>query len=67
MKCGKKSYFTKDYKGDQQNYAVKGTNMTQNNNHIKVTRECLIKYFAFCYNSAQRVYKDAKYGVGQWL
>ena len=26
IKCGKKGYFTKDYKGGQQNYAVKGTN-----------------------------------------
>ena len=67
MKCGKKDYFAKDYKGGQQNYAAKGINMAQNNNYVKATREYLIKYFAFYYNSAYRVYKDTKYGVGQWL
>ena len=39
--------------------------MAQNNNYIKVTKEYLIKYFAFYYNSAYKVYKDTKYGVGQ--
>ena len=67
MKYGKKSYFAKDYKGSQQNYTVKGTNMAQNNNQVKAIRECSIKYFAFCYNSAYKVYKDTKYGVGQQL
>ena len=67
MKCGKKGYFTKDYKSGQQNYAVKGINMAQNNNYIKVIREYLIKHFAFYYNSACKVHEDAKYGVGQWL
>ena len=38
--------------------------MGWNNNYIKVIKECLIKYFAFYYNSACKVYKDAKYGVG---
>ena len=38
--------------------------MSQNNNYIKATREYLIKYFAFCYNSAYRVYKNAKYSIG---
>ena len=37
--------------------------MAQNNNHIKATKKYLIKYFAFYYNSAYRVHKDAKYGV----
>ena len=27
IKCGRKGYFTKDCKGGQQNYIVKGTNM----------------------------------------
>ena len=38
--------------------------MSRDNNDIKVIREYLIKHFAFCYNSAYRVYKDTKYGVG---
>ena len=37
--------------------------MSQNNNQVKVIRKYLIKYFAFYYNSACKVYKDAKYGV----
>ena len=37
--------------------------MAWNNNHIKATKEYSIRHFAFCYNSAYRVYKDAKYGV----
>ena len=64
MKYSRKGYFAKDCKGGQQNYIVKGTNMLRNNNQVKVIKECLIKYFAFYYNSACRVYKDAKYGTG---
>ena len=40
--------------------------MAQNNNHIKIIKEYLIKHFAFYYNSACKVHKDAKYGIGQW-
>ena len=65
IKYGKKSYFIKNYKGSQQNYIVKGINTSQDNNYIKATREYLIKHFAFYYNSAYRVYKDAKYGIKQ--
>ena len=66
IKYGKKSYFIKDCKNSQQNYIVKSTNMAQNNNYIKVIREYLIKHFAFRYNSACKVHKDAEYGVGWW-
>ena len=38
--------------------------MLKNNNQVKVIRECLIKHFAFYYNSAYKVHEDAKYGVG---
>ena len=34
--------------------------MSQDNNKVKAIRECLIRHFAFNYNSA---YKDAKYGI----
>ena len=37
--------------------------MTWNNNHIKTTRKYLIRHFVFCYNSAYKVYKDAKYSA----
>ena len=67
MKYGKKGHFARDYKGSQQNYTIKGTNMAQNNNHTKVIRKYLIKYFAFYYNSVYKVHKDAKYSVGQQL
>ena len=40
--------------------------MSQDNDYIKAIKKYLIKYFAFYYNSAYRVYKDAKYGVKQW-
>ena len=67
IKRSKKGYFIRDYKGGQQNYTVKGTNIAQNNNYIKAIKECLIRHFTFCYNSAYRVYKDAKYGIEQQL
>ena len=40
--------------------------MAWNNNHIKVIKKYLIRHFAFCYNSAYKVYKDAKYGIKWW-
>ena len=64
MKCGRKGYFTRDCKGGQQNYIIKGTNMLKDDDQVKVIREYLIKHFAFYYNSACRVYKDAKYSAG---
>ena len=39
--------------------------MAQNNDHIKAIKKYLIRHFTFYYNSAYRVHKDAKYGVGQ--
>ena len=67
IKYGKKGYFTKNCKRGQQNYAVKGINILRDDDRVKVIRECLIKYFAFYYNSACKVYKDTKYGTGWWL
>ena len=66
IKCGKKGYFAKDCKSGQQNHAVKGTNTAQNNNYIKTIKEYSIRYFAFYYNSACKVYEDTKYGAEQW-
>ena len=59
-----KGYFTKNYKGSQQNYIVKGTNILKNNNQVKAIREYLIRHFPFYYNSIYKVYKDIKYSVG---
>ena len=67
IKYGKKGHFTKDYKGGQQNHAAKGTNMAQNNNHIKATKKYSIRHFVFYYNSACRVHEDAKYSIKWWL
>ena len=39
--------------------------MLRDNNRVKAIKECLIKHFTFYYNSACRVYKDAKYGT-EW-
>ena len=41
--------------------------MAWNNNHIKAIKKYLIRYFAFCYNSAYKVHEDVKYGIGQQL
>ena len=38
--------------------------MAWNNDYIKTTKEYLIRHFAFYYNSAYKVYKDAKYSIG---
>ena len=38
--------------------------MARDYNQAKATKEYWIKYFAFCYNSAYKVYEDVKYGVG---
>ena len=40
--------------------------MAWNNNHIKAIKEYLIRHFVFCYNSAYKVYKDAKYSAKWW-
>ena len=37
--------------------------MLKDDDWVKVTKKCLIKHFAFYYNSACKVYKDAKYGT----
>ena len=66
-KIQQKGHFAKNCKRGQQNYTVKGTNILRDDNRVKVIRECLIKHFTFYYNSACRVYKDAKYGIGWWL
>ena len=63
MKCGCKGYYIKNYKSSQQNHAVKGISTLRGDNQAKTTRECLIKYFTFCYNSIYKVYKDTKYST----
>jgi len=43
---------------------VKGTRLLKYNNAdigiLRGTKECLIKYFTFCYNNTCQIYKDAK-------
>ena len=63
MKCGRKGHFTKDCKGGQQNYTVKGTNILKDDDQVKAIREYLIKHFAFYYNSTCKVHKDTKYSA----
>ena len=67
MKCSRKGHFVKDCKGGQQNHTVKGINILKDDDRVKVIKECLIKHFAFYYNSACKVYEDTKYGIGWWL
>jgi len=33
---------------------------------LRGTKECLVKHFAFYYNNAYQIYKDAKYGASYW-
>ena len=58
-----KIYFAKNYKDGQQSCIVKGINPVQDYSQVKVIRKYLIKHFAFYYNSAYKVYKDAKYNI----
>ena len=68
---GKQGHFTRDYRGGQSNYAVKGTRLLEYNNAdigmLRKTKECLIKHFIFCYNNAYQIHKDAKYGASYQL
>ena len=41
--------------------------MLEGYNQAKTTKEYIIQYFAFYYNSAYIVYKDAKYSINQQL
>ena len=41
--------------------------MSRDDDQVKAIKKCLIKHFAFYYNSACKVYKDTKYGVKWWL
>ncbi len=34
---------------------------------FKGTREYIIKYFAFCYNSVCQVHEKVKYSISYWL
>jgi hypothetical protein len=69
IKYGKKGHFIREC-GIAQGKPLGFKNRAQSkstsedNNQIKGIRECSIKYFTFCYNSACTVYKDTKYGVG---
>ena len=38
--------------------------MLRDDDWVKAIKECLIKHFTFYYNSACRVYEDAKYSIG---
>jgi hypothetical protein len=69
IKYGKKSHFIKKcstVQGKSLRFKNKAQNkgILKDDNLIKSIRECLIKYFTFCYNSIYTVYKDAKYSAG---
>jgi hypothetical protein len=69
IKYGKKGYFIKEcstvqgkplrFKNRAQNKGI-----SEDNNWIKGTGECLIKHFTFYYNSAYTVHKNIKYSTG---
>jgi hypothetical protein len=69
IKYSKKGYFAREcstVQGKLLKFGNRAQNkdMSENNNQIKGIRECLIKHFTFCYNSAYTVYKDTKYSTG---
>ncbi len=33
---------------------------------FKGIQECIVKHFAFCYNNACQIYKEAKYSTSYW-
>jgi hypothetical protein len=72
IKYGKKGHFVREC-GTAQGKPLKFKNRAQNkgtsedNNQIKSMRECLIKHFAFYYNSICTVYENTKYSIGWWL
>ena len=69
IKYSKKGHFIKEC-GTTQGKLLGFGNRAQNkgiledNNQIKSIRECLIKHFAFYYNSAYTVHEDTKYSTG---
>jgi hypothetical protein len=69
IKYSKKGHFVREY-GIVQRKPLGFKNRAQNkgilkdDNWIKGIRECLIKHFAFYYNSACTVYKNTKYSTG---
>jgi hypothetical protein len=68
IKYGKKGHFIKEC-GTAQGKPLNFKNRAQNkgtledNNQIKGIRECSIKYFTFCYNSAYIVHENTKYST----
>jgi hypothetical protein len=66
IRYGKKSHYIREYGNTIQEKLLgfKSKGILKNDNQIKSIRECLIKYFAFCYNSAYAVHEKAKYGIG---
>jgi hypothetical protein len=69
IKYSRKGYYIKEYGNTMQRKPLgfKSKGILKNEDWIKGIRECLIKYFAFYYNSACAVYKNAKYSIGWWL
>jgi hypothetical protein len=69
IKYSKKDHFIKECSTAQRKplgfrNRAQSKGILENNNWIKGIRECLIKHFAFYYNSICIVYKDTKYGAG---
>ena len=62
----RKGYFIKDCRSRGTNTA-KGTSMPEDDDRVKGTRKCSIRYFTFYYNNACRIYKDTKYGASYQL
>ena len=69
MNYGKQGHYLKNYRS--QNTAppkyIKKLKGIESKEEFKGTKECVVKYFTFCYNNACQIYKEAKYGASYWL
>ena len=69
MGYGKKGHFTKDCKSTTQGKPlgfinqIKSVQTPEDYKQAKATNKCIIRHFAFYYNSTCKVHKDAKYGA----
>jgi hypothetical protein len=69
MKYNKKGHFIRECGITQRKLLgfrnrAQSKSILEDNNRIKGIRECIIKHFTFCYNSAYIIHKNTKYGIG---
>ena len=68
MNCGKQRHYLRNYRsqGIAPLKYIKKLKGIKSKEEFKGTQEYIVKYFAFCYNNACQIYKEAKYGASYW-